>query len=126
MRSNVKRHNRGTSTADLASAADLAYVPSGEGQWSRHAAHSGQGDATRTRERQEFSRLDVQIQKEMAEVIRHERRANEATEPGEVAKHIERALKTRRFLDRLRREQKCADRVYAHVEWCGSSNPVSG
>ncbi len=107
MPSNVKRQNGGTSSADLAGAPDLAYVPSGEGQWSRHAAHSGgKVDTSRTRERQEFSRLDVQIQKEMAELLRHERRVSEAKEPAEVAEHLERALKTRRFLDRLRRAQK--------------------
>jgi hypothetical protein len=39
MRSNLKRSNKGTSSADLAGAPDLAYVASGEGKWSRTKAH---------------------------------------------------------------------------------------
>jgi hypothetical protein len=84
----------------------VGYVSSGEGQWSRTASRGGHVDTSRKQERQELSRLDMQISKETSELFRHERRAREATDPSEVAKHIARALKTRKFFDRLRREQR--------------------
>jgi hypothetical protein len=82
------------------------YRSSGEGEWSVRHASPGGAEPSHKRDYQEFTRLDWQIQKEVSELHRHQRRAQETTDPLEITKHLERAGKVKRFLDRLRAEQR--------------------
>jgi hypothetical protein len=83
------------------------YVSSGESMFSRQSATPGGKGKTETRgDRREWSRLDWQIEKEISELRRHQQRATETKEPAEIARHLERVGKTKKFLDRLRAEQR--------------------
>lgn len=82
------------------------YTSNAESEFTRRISTGGKADLSRKREWQEFTRLDWQIQREVSELLRHQKRAQETQDPAEVAKHIERAQKTKRFLDRLRLEQR--------------------
>ena len=82
--------------------ASPGYALNGTSMWERQAAHGGSVDTKPTRERQEWSRLDVLLKHEL-DVIAAERRAAAGD-----AKAIRNLAKTRAFLERLRAEQRAA------------------
>jgi hypothetical protein len=89
--------------------ASPGYSINGEGVWTRHAAGGGSVDtitATNTKERQEWSRLDVQIRNTAKTLAQLERRVMDAPNIEARTKARERAAKTRTMLERMRAEQR--------------------
>ena len=89
--------------------ASPGYHVNGEGEWSRHAAGGGSVDVqtdTRTKERQEWSRLDHLIAHEIAVIGRLKRRMGKATDPAAIKLTRDRIDKTQVLVDRLRAEQR--------------------
>ncbi len=105
MGSNLASRNSQRRERDMLEGA-AGYRRSGEGEWSVRHASPGGAEPSYKRDYQEFTRLDWQIAKEVSELLRHQRRAQETKDPAEIAKHLERAGKVKRFLDRLRLEQR--------------------
>lgn len=85
--------------------ASPGYSPNGESQFSREATHGGYRPQV-DRQISDLSRLDVLISNQVYHVERLERRLEKETDPAKVCLTMERLLKTRKFLDRLRREQR--------------------
>lgn len=94
--------------------AAAGYAVNGEGVWTRHAANGGASvdttTATNTKERQSWSRLDVQIRNSAKSLAQLERRMMDAPNIEARTKARERAAKTRTMLERMRAEQRAGCR----------------
>ncbi len=89
------------------------YAVNGTSEWERHAAGGSSVDTqtdTRTKERQEWSRLDKMVQherKEVEKILRGIERAK-VEDPERVPFKIKRLQRTRFLLARLEAEQRAA------------------
>jgi len=106
MRSNVKRQNRGTSSADLAERAN-GYTANGVSEWERHAAEGHQPNIRhRHNQTAGMTRLEALIFENCKELARLEERISSERDPEVISRCICNSRKKRKFIDALRAEQR--------------------
>lgn len=86
----IRQANKGTSTRDLADVPDIAYVPSGEGQWSRDKAHPPARPSVRFPTRPLTTRQMIE---------QHERKLRKLYEQHKVERDPVRIARIRRDID---------------------------
>lgn len=103
------RANRSNQLTNIQARADLeatpGYTSSGEGLWSRQAASGGKV-ATSIADTSTMSRLELVIHRNTRELINFQERASTSSDPSEVARLLKNIGIKKKFLDRLRAEQR--------------------
>lgn len=106
-RSNANAANRATNRLERdALEGTPGYAASGEGHWSRQAAHGGKVETSSIADTSTMSRLELTIHRNTRELINLQERAQAEHDPVKVAKLLKNIGIKKKFLDRLRLEQR--------------------
>lgn len=106
----MTRANRSNRLANIQARADLegsvGYTSSGESRWSRQAASGGKVETVSIADTSTMSRLELVIHRNTRELLNFQERAANSHDPAEVARLLKNIGIKKKFLDRLRAEQR--------------------
>ncbi|MGD0076854.1 MAG: hypothetical protein ABSD31_21390 [Candidatus Binataceae bacterium] len=86
--------------------AEPGFAASGTSQWERQAARGGRVDTGSIVDTSTMSRLELLIHKQTKNIINMTEKANSARDPERVAHWLKQIGIAKKFLDRLRAEQR--------------------
>jgi hypothetical protein len=104
-RSNLASRNIQRRQRDSLEAAP-GYASSGESQWTRQAGAGGRVETSSIADTSTMSRLEFLIHTNVKELLNFQERVNTSSDPAEVARLTKNIGIKKRFLDRLRAEQR--------------------
>ncbi len=106
----MTRANRSNRLTNIQARADLqatpGYTSSGEGMWSRQASSGGRVETTSLVDTRNMSRLELLIHRNTRELLNFQERAANSHDPSEVARLLRNIAIKKKFLDRLKSEQR--------------------
>lgn len=106
----MTRANRSNRLSNIQARADLqatpGYTSSGEGMWSRQASSGGRVETTSLVDTSTMSRLELVIHRNTRELLNFQERAANSHDPSEVARLLKNIGIKRKFIDKLRAEQR--------------------